>query len=63
MKYQVGDLINYQPDDPTFETFDDALAYAKKEFEFVDQPVGIWTDEDSGGELVSIYYSGKLFTE
>lgn len=58
--FQVGDLTNYQSDDPVFESEEDAIGYAVKEFEYWDQPVGIW--EKDSGDLLHIYHGAQLFS-
>lgn len=59
--YQVGHLIHYQPDDPTFETLEEAEQYVIREFKYSDWPYGIWTGQDEGSELVAIYHDQKFF--
>ena len=59
--FQVGDLTGYENDDPVFDSKQKAIGYAVKEFEFWDQPIGIWVKGD--GELVAIYHQGELFTK
>jgi hypothetical protein len=63
MKYQAGDLIYYEDDDPIFDTREEAEAYVEKHFQFLDRPGAVWTDQDDGSELLAIYYGGEWFTK
>ena len=56
--YQVGDLIYFKEDDPTFEDKEMAILHAEA-LAMGDSPIGIW-DPDTG-ELLYIAYEGKLF--
>ena len=61
MPYQVGDLQFYTQDDPTFETRVEAETDALKKALTDMSPVGVWTSQEEGSELVSIAHEGELF--
>lgn len=61
MKYQVGHLIHYDEDDPTFDKLKDAQKYAIEK-SIDDSPYGIWTGQDEGSELDAIVYGGVVYS-
>lgn len=63
-RYQVGQLTWLKDEDPVFDTIEQARAHAVKQSETVGQPImGIWTDQDSGSELLEIVYEGESFAK
>lgn len=62
MKYQVGDLIDFEEDDPVFDTREEAInrAYELSD-ENYETPFGIWTGQDDGSELVAIAFAGEIY--
>ena len=60
MKYQVGGLQYYKKDDPLFDTLEAAIKHAVQE-SYNDSPHGVWTDQDSGSELLVIVYMQEIF--
>lgn len=63
-KYQVGSLTWLKDDDPVFETIEEARRQAiKKSEEVGGQIMGVWTDQDSGSELLEIAYEGEVFSK
>lgn len=60
MKYQVGGLQYYEGDDPLFDTLEAAIKHAVQQ-SYNDGLWGIWTDQDSGSELLAIVYMQEVF--
>lgn len=62
MKWQVGQLRDFRPDDPEFDdknmAFDAATDLSEAN---EDDVIGVWTDQDDGSELIAIAYQGELF--
>ena len=60
MKYQVGDLLHYEDDDPQFDALEVAIKHAAQQ-SYDDRPWGIWTGQNDGGELLVIVYMQEVF--
>ena len=60
MKYQVGELLHYEEDDPQFKELKTAISYAVHH-SYNDRPWGIWTSQNDGGELLIIVYMQEVF--
>ncbi len=64
MTYQVGLLLDFKEDDPTYDDLDTAQQAALRWAECEIEPaIGIWTGQDDGSELVAIVYQRGLFTK
>jgi hypothetical protein len=68
VKYQVGKIHDLKDDDPVFDSLSEAYDYALKQERgeppgYLGQVFwGVWTDQDSGGELLAIVFQGEVFT-
>jgi len=60
--YQVGRLLDYKDDDPTFDDLEEAECYALDNEINAEYPIGVWTGQDEGSELVSIVFQYKIFS-
>ncbi len=60
MSYQVGHLIHFDKNDPTFETLEEAHIYAIEQ-SIDDSPYGIWTSQEEGSELQAIAYGSQIY--
>ncbi len=58
--YQVGSLLYYKQDDPTFEDREEAIDYAV-DWSVDDDAYGVWAGQDEGSELLAIVYQGEVF--
>lgn len=61
MQYQVGDLMDFKEDDPVYEKLVIAQEMALKDSGIF--PVGVWTGQEHGSELIAIAYERELFTK
>lgn len=59
--FQVGLLINYKKDDPTFNTIGECVKHAKSIDPERRKLIGIWTGQNAGSELIGICYEGEYF--
>jgi hypothetical protein len=59
--HQVGALLDYRNDDP--ERLIDEARNRAKLLSYADweTPIGIWTGQAHGSELVEIWYQGRQF--
>ena len=62
MKYQVGRLVHYTDEDPIFDSRTEADAYALEVSASGLEPMGVWTSQDDGSDLLAIAHEGELFT-
>ena len=63
MKYQVGKIQDLKPDDPTFDDIFTAYGHALREDAKASGDFfGVWTDQESGSELLAIVHQGDVFT-
>jgi len=59
--YQVGDLINFQVDDPVFDTKDDAITHAlDQSINFEENYFGVW-DMHNNAHLIAIAHQGLIY--
>lgn len=62
MNYQVGHLVYFEKDDPTFDDLKEAQIYAIEK-SIDDSPYGIWTSQDEGSMLEAIVYGGVIYSQ
>jgi hypothetical protein len=61
ISHQVGMLLDFHNDDPEL-LLDEAQQRAKLlTFADWESPIGIWTGQEHGSELVEIWYQGRQF--
>lgn len=63
-KWQVGELIAFEDNDPLFDTIDEALQYATQQSEEnYETPYGVWLlyTDTNHADLYTIVYEGEWY--
>ena len=60
MGFQSGKLINPSEDDPTFDTYSKAVLHVTNDSERA--PMGVWTSQEEGSELIAIIWNREAYT-
>ena len=60
MPFQIGEIGNLSPKDPTFDTYEKAQAAIEAK-NWNDGAWGIWTTQEDGSECLAIWFMGTEF--
>lgn len=61
MVYQIGHLIAFSPDDPTFTEEAAAVEAAETLSDAQNIPVGVWDMTGGNGDLLAIVYEDAVY--